>query len=244
MSVRDTLPDPIPPVRHLAIVMDGNRRWAKARHLPVYEGHRAGSEKLREVCDLCAERGIPWLSVYAFSTENWKRSDKEVETLMNLIVSFFKKYEHEFEKKKIRVSFAGDLTALPARSRESCERLMRLRPEKPSIHLVVCLNYGGQDEIIRAFRRAMAAGVSADALSAQELGSFLDLPEMPSPDLVIRPGGEKRLSNFLLWQSAYSELYFSDVLWPDFSASDLDTALRDYRRRDRRYGGNSEGELK
>lgn len=227
-------------LRHLAIIMDGNGRWAEARGLSRSEGHRRGAEVMRDVARACAERGIEILSLYTFSTENWRRPAAEVNTLMKLIATFFKKYQQELIEEGVVCRFAGDLSGLSPQVQKIIREVKELTLEKPRMQLVILLNYGGRDEIIRAVRKlakSVADGeLKAEQLNEAHLSQQLDLPDLPDPDLIIRTGGELRLSNFWLWQSAYSELYFTNTLWPDFSGSDLDEALRAYAGRKRRFG--------
>lgn len=227
-------------LRHLAIIMDGNGRWAEARGLSRSEGHRRGAEVMRDVARACAERGIEILSLYTFSTENWRRPAAEVNTLMKLIATFFKKYQQELIEEGVVCRFAGDLSGLSPQVQKIIREVKELTPEKPRMQLVILLNYGGRDEIIRAVRKlakSVADGeLKAEQLNEAQLSQQLDLPDLPDPDLIIRTGGELRLSNFWLWESAYSELYFTNTLWPDFSGSDLDEALRAYAGRKRRFG--------
>lgn len=227
-------------LRHLAIIMDGNGRWAEARGLSRSEGHRRGAEVMRDVARVCAERGIEILSLYTFSTENWRRPAAEVNTLMKLIATFFKKYQQELIEEGVVCRFAGDLNGLSPQVQKIIREVKELTLEKPRMQLVILLNYGGRDEIIRAVRKlakSVADGeLKAEQLNEAHLSQQLDLPDLPDPDLIIRTGGELRLSNFWLWESAYSELYFTNTLWPDFSGSDLDEALRAYAGRKRRFG--------
>lgn len=227
-------------LRHLAIIMDGNGRWAEARGLSRSEGHRRGAEVMRDVARACAERGIEILSLYTFSTENWRRPAAEVNTLMKLIATFFKKYQQELIEEGVVCRFAGDLSGLSPQVQKIIREVKELTLEKPRMQLVILLNYGGRDEIIRAVRKllkSVADGeLKAEQLNEAQLSQQLDLPDLPDPDLIVRTGGELRLSNFWLWQSAYSELYFTNTLWPDFSGSDLDEALRAYAGRKRRFG--------
>lgn len=227
-------------LRHLAIIMDGNGRWAEARGLSRSEGHRRGAEVMRNVARACVDRGIEILSLYTFSTENWHRPAAEVNTLMKLVATFFKKYQQELIEEGVVCRFAGDLSGLSPQVQKVIREVKELTLEKPRMQLVILLNYGGRDEIIRAVRKlakSVADGeLKAEQLNEAQLSQQLDLPDLPDPDLIIRTGGELRLSNFWLWQSAYSELYFTNKLWPDFSGSDLDEALRAYAGRKRRFG--------
>lgn len=228
-------------LRHLAVIMDGNGRWAEKQGLPRGEGHKSGALTLREIAKACIRQHIEILSVYAFSTENWKRPQDEVSGLMNLISLFFKRYVHELHENGIWCRFAGDISGMPASVRAIAKKVEKDRPEEIKLQLVICLNYGGRDELVRAFRslsRDVRAGVlDPSEITEDVISSHLDLADLPDPDLIIRPGGEKRLSNFWLWQSAYSEFYFCDTLWPDFTEEDLKLAVAAFESRDRRFGG-------
>ncbi len=229
---------------HLAVIMDGNGRWAQKRNLPRSAGHRAGAENLKELCRNCGYYGIRYVTVYAFSTENWARPDDEVHMLMDLFVEFFDRYDPELEKEGIRVRFSGDIAALPARIQEVVRRAEQNSLHRKRMDLIIAMNYGGRREITQACQRivsdVLAKNLSPEAITEEEIGKRLYLPEIPDPDLLIRPSGEERLSNFLLWQTAYSEFWFSDTLWPDFGFEDLTAALRAYTARDRRFGGLSQ----
>lgn len=226
---------------HLAVIMDGNGRWAKRRGLPRSAGHRAGSEKLRSMTEWCGNRGIQYLTVYAFSTENWSRPSEEVSTLMSLLVEFLEKYDGEMSRQGVRLRVLGDMESLRPDIRTALENAVRRSAERKKMQLIIAFNYGGRREIVHAAQslaRAAATGeLLPEEISEETISKNLYLPDVPDPDLIIRPSGELRLSNFLLWESAYSELWFADVLWPDFTEQDLDRALRDYSNRDRRYGG-------
>lgn len=223
-----------PILRHLAIIMDGNRRWAKKRGLPSLFGHKQGYEKILKVGDWCLERGIKVLTVFAFSTENWNRSKEEVGYLMNLLKTGLINDIKTMHQKGIRVRMIGRLQGLPKDLQELCQQSMELTKNNTKATLNIALNYGGQPEIVDAVNKAIASGVKK--VDEQSFGKFMYDPAMPPPDLIIRTSGEQRLSGFLLWHSAYSELYFTKVLWPAFSAKDLDLALADYANRQRRYG--------
>jgi len=213
--------------------MDGNGRWAKARGLPRTEGHREGLKVAKRIVKAAKAMGVRNLSLYTFSTENWKRAQDEVKFLMGL-VSTYLCAEFEFYKENgVRVSHSGDVSGLPADVRDAIARVVEDTAGFDGIRVNLAINYGGRDEILRAVSR-MPRG--ADRVSEDDFRSYLDLPDMPDPDLVIRAGGELRLSNFLIWQSAYSELYFSDVLWPDWTEAHLQQALEEYALRERRYG--------
>lgn len=225
---------------HIAIIMDGNGRWAKKRLLPRKFGHRAGAEKLRQVVRWCADYKIKHLTVYAFSTENWQRSQDEVNSLMNLIIEFFGKYEDELRKEGVRLRFIGELSDLPQKSLEVVQRAERDSQERNRIILNIALSYGSRQEIVRAcklYGEALQNGeMTSDQLTIENFSGFFYAADLPDPDLLIRPGGEQRISNFLLWQLSYTELYFIDKLWPDFSEDDLYQALAEYSGRDRRFG--------
>ena len=225
----------------LAVFMDGNGRWARKRGLPRTAGHRAGAENLQNLCRMCGRRGVRYLTVYAFSTENWSRPPEEVEALMKLFVEFFERYDRQLAKEGIRVRFTGDRQGLPAEVLRIMARAEAESASRQNMQLIIAINYGGRREIVQACQelaRQTAAGrLDPEAIDEQKLASALYLPDVPDPDLIIRPSGEQRLSNFLLWQAAYSEFWYADVLWPDFNETHLDTALRDYTQRDRRYGG-------
>jgi len=227
--------------RHIAIIMDGNGRWAKARGLPRTAGHAVGAETFRTIATYCRDLGIEYLTVYAFSTENWKRPAEEVSAIMGLLKKYLLEAIADMEEEKVRFVFFGDLSALPAELRELAERTRRSSAKFTGCQVNICLNYGGRDEIVRAakrFAQACAAGERrSEELTEELFGSYLWSAGVPDPELIIRPGGEQRLSNFLLWQSAYAELYTTDVAWPDFSKEELRRALAAYQDRHRRFGG-------
>ena len=233
-------------LRHLAIIMDGNGRWAEARGLPRKEGHLAGAYKLRELCSWCIELSVPILSVYAFSTENWKRPIQEVNSIMGLISYFHKQFYPEIVEEGVRVRFAGDPGRLPKQVRKICEKMLAFDPENCKLELIICLNYGGRDEITRGVNRllkdAQKTGKKLDQITEEELTAALDLPQYPDPDIIFRPGGESRLSNFWLWQSAYAELYFSDTLWPDLSREEFVALINHFEGVERRFGGLIRGD--
>ena len=237
MALSSQLPVP----QHIAIIMDGNGRWAKKRGLPRNAGHKAGAETFRRIADHCNAIGVKYLTVYAFSTENWKRSEDEVAGIMGLLENYLKEALRDMEKNHIRFCAFGDLSRLSPKLQKLCRETMERSKGFTDVQVNFCINYGGRDEIIRAARKFaadVAAGKqSADALTEAEFENYLDSAGVPDPELVIRPSGELRTSNFLAWQSAYSELVFMDVLWPDFTADDLDKAIEEYHRRNRRFGG-------
>ena len=229
--------------RHIAIIMDGNGRWATRRGLPRTAGHKAGAETFRRIATYCRNLGVQYLTVYAFSTENWKRSADEVGTIMGLLKRYLQEAVATMERDNIRLHFFGDMTPidpeLRALARETDEITEHLGTD--AFQANVCLNYGGRDEILRAARK-FAADCAAGKCTADELddamfSSYLDSTGIPDPELIIRPSGELRLSNFLLWQCAYSEFYYTDTLWPDFDERELDKAIAAYQARDRRFGG-------
>ena len=227
--------------RHVAIIMDGNGRWAKKRGLPRTAGHAAGAETFRTIATYCKEIGLEYLTVYAFSTENWKRPADEVNAIMGLLKKYLLEAIGQMERDKVKMRFFGDLTPLTPELRELCEQTEEISKRYDGVQVNICLNYGGRDEILRA-ARAYAADCQegrADPghLTEEAFSNYLFSRGVPDPDLVIRPSGEVRISNFLLWQSAYAEYYFTDVLWPDFSKEELHRALASYQHRSRRFGG-------
>ena len=234
------LSENLTPPRHIAIIMDGNGRWAKKRGLPRTAGHAAGAEAFRRIANYCRTLGVEYLTVYAFSTENWKRSADEVAGIMKLLRRYLEEALRDMEKNRVRFCFFGDLSKLGPELQELCQRAQK-QSEDYDVQVNFCLNYGGRDEIVQAarrFARDVAAGShKPEELTEEVFSSYLYSAEVPDPELIIRPSGEKRTSNFLLWQSAYSEYVFMNVLWPDFSPSDLDAAIEEYHRRNRRFGG-------
>jgi undecaprenyl diphosphate synthase len=229
--------------QHLAIIMDGNGRWAQQRHLPRIAGHKSSRETVRRVVRLCARLGIPTLTLYTFSQENWKRPEIEVRALMKLLEEVLEGEYLELEQNNVRLTYMGCIEALPESTRTRLQRTASRLVKNTGLVLNLALSYGGRREIADAARRA-AADVAAGKLRAEELteerfASYLYRPELPAPDLLIRTSGEQRISNFLLWQLAYTELYFTEVLWPDFSDEDLLVALREFQSRERRFGGTS-----
>ena len=227
--------------RHIAIIMDGNGRWAKKRALPRTAGHAAGSEVFRRIATYCRDIGVDYLTVYAFSTENWKRSEEEVSAIMGLLKKYLFEAIEKMEQDRIKLEFFGDLSQLKPELQELAARTREISSKYEGFQANICLNYGGRDEIVRAARafaaRCAAGEGSAEELTEQSFGSMLYSADIPDPDLIIRPSGELRTSNFLLWQSAYSEYYFTDVLWPDFGPEDLEEAIASFNRRNRRFGG-------
>ena len=230
---------PVPP-RHIAIIMDGNGRWAKKRGLPRTAGHAAGAEAFRRIANYCRTLGVEYLTVYAFSTENWKRSAEEISGIMRLLRRYLEEALTDMEKNRVRFKFFGDLSKLTPELQEMCRRA-ESRSVDYDVQVNFCLNYGGRDEIVHAVKGFLsdveAGKAHREDLNEEVLSGYLYSAGVPDPELIIRPSGEQRTSNFLLWQSAYSEYVFMDVLWPDFSPEDLDKAIEEYHRRNRRFGG-------
>jgi undecaprenyl diphosphate synthase len=222
--------------RHVAIVMDGNGRWAKRRFLMRFFGHRKGVETLVRIVQACADRGIDYLTVFAFSSENWKRPSEEVSGLMQLVLAAVSQYLGKLAGDGVRIRIVGDRTLVSDKLRQAWEQAETSTQQNRRITLSVAFNYGGRWDIVQACRRAIDAGIRAEDLDEARLSGFMAMSYAPDPDLFIRTGGEVRISNFLLWQVAYSELFFTDRLWPEFSEADLDAALSEYARRDRRFG--------
>ncbi len=231
---------PVSGPRHVAIIMDGNGRWAQARGRPRLFGHHAGARRVREVVEACPGLGIKYLTIFAFSTENWKRTQVEVAGLMSLFRRYIVKETKTLKDNGIRVRFIGDRVRLDAKLTELMDTLERETQDNDLVHLTVALNYGGRDEVARATKR-LARDVAEGRLHPEDvdeetLPKYLDTRVLPDPDLVIRTSGEARISNFLLWQSAYSEYEFIDTLWPDFTAVELERLCRSYGARERRFG--------
>ena len=228
---------------HIAIILDGNGRWAKKRGMPRSFGHVKGCENLEDICEVAKELGVKYLTVYAFSTENWKRSREEVDGLMKLFRNYLKKCIKISQKNNMRVKVIGDITAFDPDIQESIEKLEDFSKDFTDLHFQIALNYGSRDEITRAVNRMLEdqkAGKLEIPVSEDTISEYLDTAGIPDPDLMIRTSGELRLSNYLLWQLAYSEFYFTDVPWPDFKKEELVKAIEKYNERDRRYGGVKE----
>ena len=226
---------------HVAIIMDGNGRWAQKRGLPRTAGHAAGAETFRTIATYCKDLGMQYLTVYAFSTENWKRSEEEVNAIMGLLEKYLYEALDKMVQDRVKLAFFGDLSRLSPKLQALCRETTELSKTFDGVQVNICLNYGGRDEILRA-ARAYAARCAAGEAAPEELdeaafSNLLYSAEIPDPDLIIRPSGEIRVSNFLLWQSAYAEYYFTDVLWPDFTPAELDRAIAAYNGRSRRFGG-------
>lgn len=216
--------------------MDGNGRWARQRHMPRFFGHKAGVDALVRAIDLFADRGVEFLTVFAFSSENWKRPSDEVSGLMGLVLVAVSKYLTRMAGKGVRIRIIGDRDSVSDRLRAAWELAESSTAHNDRLTLSVAFNYGGRWDMVQACRRAMASGLSGQDLDEATLGRFTSLGDLPDPDLFIRTGGEMRISNFLLWQAAYSELVFTDCLWPEFGEAELDAALAEFTRRDRRFG--------
>lgn len=226
---------------HVAIIMDGNGRWAKKKLMPRNFGHKAGAKVVEQICEDAHDLGIKYLTVYAFSTENWKRSVEEVSGIMNLLRKYLEDCIERASKNNMRVRIIGDRTALDADIVEKINELEEMTKQYDGLNFTIALNYGGRDDIRRATKKLVAdckAGkISEEEISEDLISSYLDTAGIPDPDLMIRTSGEQRLSNYLIWQLAYSEYYYTDVLWPDFTVEDLKEAIRFYNGRERRFGG-------
>jgi len=222
--------------RHIAIIMDGNRRWARGRDLPELEGHAAGVEAIREVLRHAVRRALPVLTLYAFSRENWARSDAEVRGLFSLLEAAIRSETAELRANGVRVRLLGRLDELPPETRQSIEAALAETAGGERLLLNIAFNYAGRTEIVDAFRRLAASGVAPESIDEAAVSAALYTAGVPDPDLVIRTGGEQRLSNFLVWQAAYAELYTTEILWPDFGPEAFDAALVEYASRTRRFG--------
>ena len=225
--------------RHVAIIMDGNGRWARRRRLPRIAGHRRGAEAVRTTLRACAERGIEYLTLFAFSSENWRRPPEEVRLLMKLFQSALENEVEKLHSNRIRLRVVGDTSAFDPKIRNLIERGEALTAANQQLTLTIAANYGGRWDILQALNRMLRENPGAE-IREELLAPHLAMSYAPEPDLFIRTGGEQRISNFLLWQLAYTELYFTDTLWPDFDAAALDEAIASYRRRERRFGRTSE----
>lgn len=232
--------------QHIAIILDGNGRWAKKKGMPRSYGHTQGSKNVERICEDAYKMGVKYLTVYAFSTENWKRPKEEVDTLMSLLRNYMKTCLKTAKKNRMRVRVIGDKTALDEDIRTRIAELEEATKDNDGLCFQIALNYGSRDEMVRAMRKmcadCMAGEVKPEEIDEALFEKYLDTQDIPDPDLMIRTSGEQRLSNYLLWQLAYSEFYFTDVLWPDFTKEDLQQAIVYYNGRDRRFGGVQEGE--
>ena len=232
--------------RHVAIILDGNGRWAKKRFLPRNAGHAAGSKNVEKICAAAWDMGIEYVTMYAFSTENWSRPKEEVDALMKLLYSYLKDCLKTSEKNNMQVRVIGDITKLAPDLQDQIRELEEFSAKNTGLHFQVALNYGSRDEMTRAMRTMTAdvkdGKVKPEDISEEMFAGYLDTKGLPDPDLLIRTSGEERLSNFMLWQLAYTEFYFTDVPWPDFHKKELELAVEAYNKRDRRFGGLKEEE--
>ena len=230
--------------QHIAIIMDGNGRWAKKRGLPRNMGHNQGSKAVRKICEEAWKFGVHYLTVYAFSTENWARPKEEIDALMKILRGYLKDAVKQCTENNMRVRIIGDVSALPEDIQTAIAHLEEVSTGYTGLQFQIALNYGGRDEVLRAVKKAANAlqeeGKSIEEMTMEDISGFLDTADIPDPDLIIRTSGEQRLSNFLLWQSAYAELYFTDILWPDFDKKALEDAILYYGSRKRRFGGLEE----
>ncbi len=221
---------------HIAIIMDGNGRWATQRGLPRAAGHRAGAENIRRVIERCSEHDVRYVTIFAFSTENWSRPPSEVSIIFELIDRFLRRELANMQRDNVRIRHFGHLEQLPERLAERIVEAVEATRSNNRLMLNICLSYGSRDEIVSAMRRIAEAGIPADEIDEETIATHLLTGGLPDPDFVIRTAGEQRISNFLLWQSAYAELYFTSTYWPDFGREDIDLALAEYGRRKRKFG--------
>lgn len=229
--------DPSRLPKHIAIIMDGNRRWARSHGLEIIRGHEYVVDKVIEpLTDRCIELGIPYLTLWAFSTENWKRDKAEIEGMMCLFRKAFERKTEDLHAKGVRMQILGDIEKFPGDIAEQAKKWAKLSEKNAKITISFALNYGGRQEILRGIHRAAQQGLDLSSITEEQFSALLDTAKVPDPDLIIRPGGQLRLSGFMPWQSVYSELYFSDTLMPDFGAQELDLALEEYQARQRRFG--------
>lgn len=223
--------------QHIAIIMDGNRRWAKNHNLPVTKGHEAGAKNLEEIVEYCTNIGVKHLTVYALSTENWrKRSLEEVKGIFGLLLRIVKEKAEQYRKSGIRFFVLGNFQAFPLKVKNAIKKILKMTIVEQKLQFNVALNYGGRDEIVNAVKNIVKDKISADKIDEKLISNYLYTKDQPDPDLIIRPGGEFRLSNFLIWQMSYAELFFTDILWPDFTPKELEKAIIWYQDRDRRMG--------
>ena len=222
---------------HIGFIMDGNRRWAKQRNLPTLMGHKKGQEVLRELLHEVFARGVHYVSVYAFSTENWSRESKEVGYLMKQVIKGLEKYIDEFHEAEVKVAFLGRRSDLDESVRTAVEKAEAKTADNTRAMLGICFNYGGQAELVDAYKKLIQQGIDADDINEERIAAHLYYPEMPPCDLIVRTSGEQRLSNFMLWRAAYSEILFVDKNWPDMTKQDVAAILEEYKRRNRRFGG-------
>ena len=225
---------------HIAVILDGNRRWAKQKNLPVQAGHREGALRVTDLVRNCGDLGVKYLSVYAFSTENWRREKKEIDYLMNLLVEFVFKELENLHKNDVKITMMGNMEDLPSKTRKEVERAIELTKNNKTLHLNIALSYGSRNEIVNAVKNIIKDyennKIDIEEINEESFKKYLFTNDMPDPDLLIRTSGELRLSNFLLYQLAYTEFYFTEVLWPDFNKNELIKAIENYQQRKRRYG--------
>lgn len=221
---------------HVAIILDGNGRWAQKRNMPRTFGHKNGAENVVDIAIHAKKCGVKYLTLYAFSTENWKRPKKEVDYLMKLLIKFVNDKIDQLMEEDCKLNFLGDLSAIPDQTRKAVELALDRTKDNKSLFINIALNYGGRNELVHAFKSIISQGYKAEDIDEKLISENLYTKAIPDPDLLIRPGGELRISNFLIYQIAYSELYFTDKLWPDFSYEDFDKAIEEYSRRNRRFG--------
>lgn len=237
--INDIIPEKLP--LHIAVIMDGNGRWAQKRNMPRIMGHREGAVALKRIARFCGKIGIKYLTVYAFSTENWNRSKAEVDGLMDLLLEYLKNADREIGQDNVRIRVIGNISRLPVEIQNEILRVTKNTESNDGLNLIIALNYGGRDEIVNAVKSIVSDAVEGKLkpgdITEETVSGRLYTAGIPDPDLIIRPSGEKRISNFLLWQSSYSEYWFSNILWPDFSENDLMEAILDFQKRNRRYGG-------
>ncbi len=219
---------------HVAIIMDGNGRWARKRGLERIEGHKKGAQVAEKIAKKAKKENIRYVTLYAFSTENWKRPQEEVEFLLELVVTYLESRIDEMISEEVRLRFMGRVEELPGKTREVCKKIESKTKHCSKIDVIVALNYGGKTELVDAFKKIIREGFTD--IEEETISDHLYFPDIPEPDLVIRTSGEKRLSNFMIWQCSYSELYFTDILWPDFREEDFEEALKEYSRRKRKFG--------
>jgi len=223
--------------QHIGIIMDGNRRWAAKKGLTVNQGHEAGAKNLVRIVEHCLDLGVKTLTVYTLSTENWrKRAKEEVKGIFDLLTRMVKEKKEEYKEKGVKIAILGDFQAFPRKVVRAIKEILAIVKKHERLKVNLALNYGGRDEILQAVKKIIAEGIPPEKLTEETFSKFLYTNGEPDPDLIIRTGGELRLSNFLLWQMSYSELYFTDTLWPDFGPEELDKAIADYQKRQRRFG--------
>lgn len=223
--------------QHIAIIMDGNRRWALKNNLSIDQGHKAGAQNLEKIAKYCRKIGVKRLTVYALSTENWRlRSPKEVKGLFNLLINIAKNKAHEFQQSGVRLFILGNIKAFPLKVKNTIKKLLKKTIVKEKITVNIALNYGGRDEIVNAVKNIVKDKIPVRKINEKLISKYLYTKDQPDPELIIRPGGEYRISNFLIWQMSYAELYFSNVLWPDFNEKELEKAIIWYQERNRRFG--------